>query len=111
MIETYEGTEDIEYDEPAITTLDIIRADDTILDAHRRPDGRVEAVQAISMVKEKLNVYEPELSEEGNPILVNDEIDSEMYIWNKKLKIYFHSKLTRRLFKKESEANEKPKEQ
>ncbi len=92
-----------------IETIDIIKADDHIVDAQTRSDGFIEAIFCSGSMEEQLLMYGPDLNIHGMPIYRSGPIPPvEMYRLCKKTKTWFHSKKTLNLYKKnkKDDANE-----
>jgi hypothetical protein len=84
-----------------IEAIDIIKADDYIVDAQTRSDGFIEAVFCSNITDEQLFMYEPNLNIHGMPIFRSGSIPPvEMYRFCKKTKTWFHSKKTLNIYKK-----------
>jgi len=84
--------------------LDIIKSGEFIVDAQERDDGYIEAVFC-NNEDEQLFMYEPCLDKHNEPKFMSGKIPNpEMYQYNKKLKIWFHSKKTQFKFKKKDKS-------
>jgi hypothetical protein len=90
-----------------MNTIDIVKSQDFIIDAQTRDDGLIEAVSCNNHTDEQLLFYEKFLDKHDELVeyippgpVEKTGVVPEMYRYHKKLKTWFHSPKTQKLFKK-----------
>ena len=88
-------------------TIDIVKAQEFVVDAHTRDDGLIEAVFCNNSTDEQLIFYEDWLDKHDEPVeyippgpVEATGVSPEMFQYHKKLKTWFHSRKTQSIFKK-----------